>query len=158
MLYVGAYSSFNGVKESKEPVHVRALEKLGHSRGRAERFLKEWRRQEQMRVTDTIDPEDGRCVVVTDIYRSLVFVLPESFRLRNDIVQEFCKSYKCEWTEAKFHVYRLTAVDVMGKSDDWREYLVKQDEVPTTPHAAPVSETATLDQNVPVIQEVEPLA
>lgn len=157
MLYVGAYSSFNGVRGSKEPVHVRALEKLGHSRGRGERFLKEWRRQEQVRVTDKIDPEDGRHMVVTDIYRALIFMLPEGFRLRNDIVQQFCQNYHCGWTEAKFHVYRLSAIDVMGKSDDWREYLEKRQETPTTQPDAPISETATLDQNVPVIQEVESL-
>lgn len=145
MLYVGAYSNFNGVRESKDPVHVRMLEKLGHSRGRGERFLKEWRRQDQLSVTGT-----------ATIYRSLVLVLPEGFRLRNDVVQQFCRSYSCGWQEAKFHVYRLAAADVMGKSDDWRELLTKN-ETPTTEPEAPISETASPDSNVEVPKEVESL-
>lgn len=121
MMYVGAYSNYRGTTHDGSQFRVRALEKLGHSKGRAERFLKQWRRQEQLLLTED---RNGHA---TEIFRSIVFVLPENFRLRNDIVQGFCLSHKCEWVEAKFHVYRVWATDIMGKSDDWQEVLTPPD-------------------------------
>jgi hypothetical protein len=102
MFYVGAVSSFKG---KTEPSNVTILEKLGHSQGRAKRFL------------DTHPPIQ----VNGALNRSIVFILTDNFRLRNDLIQLAIRQYKCNWPTAKFHLYREGALDVMGNKADWAD-------------------------------------
>lgn len=123
MFFVGAYSTFAGTN-SVVPVKVKKLEKLGHSRGRAKRFIDEHR---------VVTTDDG-------LVRAVVFVLPEKFRLSNDLIRETIKAFKCDWETAKFHCYRLATVDVIGHGPDWPE--VQLPASTEAPIAEPVSETA----------------
>lgn len=104
MFYVGVMSTFKGKKEAGG-TSVLLLEKLGHSQGRAKRFLD----------THPLIEVDG------EKNRSVVFVLVDNFRLSNDIIREAIKQYKCSWQTAKFHIYREAAKDVMGNKADWVE-------------------------------------
>jgi len=120
MFYVGVVSSFKGKAEAAGSQCL-LLEKLGHSQGRAKRFL------------DTHPP-----IAVNGIqHRSVVFVLPDNFRLRNDIIQLSIRQYKCNWQTAKFHIYREAAGDVMGNKADWLELF--PDEKSTADPVEPVS-------------------
>lgn len=116
MFFVGVMSTFKGSKE-KGDAKVLLLEKLGHSQGRAKRFL------------DTHPPLD----VNGETNRSVVFVLPDNFRLQNDIIREAIKQYKCSWNTGKFHIYREAAKDVMGNKADWVELFPDEPSTATIP-------------------------
>lgn len=126
MFLVGAYAAYEGADKARF-TKVRKLEKLGYSTGRAERFLKEHASKEF----------DG------DRYRALVFVLPPKFILRNDIIRTTIKAYQCDWETAKFHVYRLAAVNVLGKQDVWADVLTAAEEAEKAaqPTAEPIETT-----------------
>ena len=138
MFFVGAYSTFSGA-DSVENTKVKILEKLGHSAGRATRFL------------NTHRPAMYNAVQ----YRAVVFVLPEKFRLPNDLIHATIKHYKCDWDTAKFHCYRLAAVDVTGNKEDWQDKFKEQDT--SAPEAQAISGTA-VESNVPAETGVESLA
>jgi len=104
MFYVGVVSSFKGAPQAGG-TRCLSLAKLGHSQGRAKRFL------------DTHPP----VLVKEEKNRAVVFVLPEGFRLRNDLIQLAIRKYHCDWQTAKFHIYREAALDVMGNKADWLE-------------------------------------
>ena len=126
MFYVGVHVSYDGANKARL-AQVRLLDKLGTRRGRAERFL-------------TNNPplmKDGV------LYRAMVLALPPSFILRNDVINMSLKSYRCDWQTAKFHAYRLAAVDVLGKSDVWSDVLAKAEEPVLTPEQAPEPTTET---------------
>jgi hypothetical protein len=106
MFYVGVVSAFKTRAESADNV-VFLLEKLGHSAGRARRFL------------DTHPPKqvgEADCPVLS---RAVVFVLPEGYRQQNDLIRQAMRTYACDWVTAKYHVYRQAAVDVIGNRADW---------------------------------------
>ena len=102
MFYVGVYVHYEGSEKAKE-ARVKVVEKLGHSRGRAERFL------------------NSHPVVEVDgfKYRALVMVMPDRFRLSNDVIKLSMRAYECDWQNAKFHCYRMSAQDVIGNKDVW---------------------------------------
>lgn len=130
MFFVGTYSTFSGA-DSVENTKVKDLEKLGHSAGRANRYLNSHRPSVYNGVQ----------------YRAVVFVLPERFRLANDLIRATIKHYKCDWDTAKFHCYRLAAVDITGNKEDWSDKFKEQDTA--APEAQAISGTA-LESNVPV--------
>lgn len=132
MFYVGVVSSFTGtVNADKTQVHL--LEKLGHSKGRAKRFL------------DSHKPYlyalDGL------IYRAIVCVLSDRFRLNNEVIKLAMQQYTCSWNSAKFHCYRISALEVMGNKVDWLDIFPEP--ASTATPAPPLSETA-IDSNVSV--------
>ena len=135
MFFVGTLSTFAGTN-SVVPTRLKHMEKLGHSAGRAKRYLNEHK---------SFQNEDG-------LYRPVVFVLHNSFRLQNDIIRQTMKMFKCDWQHAKFHIYRMSALDVIGNPQDWKE-LVPQEQSTADPKAELLSETA-VDTNQPVEQEV----
>lgn len=116
MFYVGVVSSFKGKAEAAGSQCV-IIEKLGHSQGRAKRFL------------DTHPPLDISGVA----HRSVVFVLPDGFRLRNEIIQLSIRQYKCTWQTAKFHIYREAAADVMGNKADWVDLFPEEQSTAADP-------------------------
>ena len=128
MFYVGVVSSFKGKPTAGES-HCAILEKLGHSQGRAKRFLDEHTPVEINGVKN----------------RSVVFVLPDSFRLRNDLIQLSIRQYKCTWQTAKFHIYREAALDVMGNKQDWLEMF------PEPKAAEPVAEDIIVQAPAPEV-------
>lgn len=136
MFYVGTCSSFSNKKTAQDS-RVSILEKLGHSRGRAERFL-----------------NDHPPVEINGkLHRAAVFCLPEGFRgLNNAFIKTAIKLYKCTWIEAKFHIYRETARDIIVNRAQWADLLPKEGD--TAPPEEPVSPTAALDTN----QVVAPVA
>jgi len=138
MLYVGAYVHFVGEEKSLQ-TKIRTIETLGHSRGRAERFL------------DSHPP-----IALTDgeHYRAIVFAMPEGFRLRNDVIKLTIRKYNCDWQTAKFHCYRLAAQDAIGRQDVWQDLHTKQQELQAAQQttAAPLSEASATD---PLISNIE---
>ena len=138
MFYVGTCSSF--VHKDKAPLtKVSHLEKLGHSRGRAARFLKEHQ---------PIEINGAK-------HRAVVFELPESFRLRNDWIQTAIKLYRCTWIEAKFHIYREAAANVLIEKPNFPELF--PDPASTALLPEPVSETAGPDANTEAVAPVATL-
>ena len=102
MFYVGIVSSFASKTEAAK-ASCSILEKLGHSKGRAIRFLGSHTSYEREGVK----------------HRPVVFVLPDAFRLNNQLIQLSMRQYKCTWQTAKFHIYREMAVDVLASKEDW---------------------------------------
>lgn len=131
MFYVGAFAHYNGARNITA-TEIRVLEKLGRSRGRAERFL------------NTHQPKeiDGKT------YRAIVFVLGDGFLLRNDAIQLSARVHKCGWVVAKFHCYRLGATDAIGKQDVWQDLL--QQAADTSATAEPISVEPTVEEAVVV--------
>jgi hypothetical protein len=121
MFYVGAFTTFAGRTQPNGGVRVKLLEKLGKSKGRAIRFLKEHKRQDS----------DGATL------RAVVFALSPRFILRNDAIQETIKRYKCDWATAKFHLYREHALDVVATKEEWPE--VTEPETSTATEPEPVN-------------------
>ncbi len=111
MFYVGVFAHYEGADKA-HLVKVKILEKLGHSVGRGERFLKEH--------PVKIDGEHK--------YRALIFQLPPRFILSNDAIRHTMKVYRCDWQTAKFHCYRLSATNVLGKQDVWEDVLTAANE------------------------------
>ncbi len=131
MFYVGIVSSFASKAESAK-ASCSILEKLGHSKGRAIRFLDSHTSYEREGVK----------------HRPVVFVLPDAFRLNNEVIKLSVRQYKCTWQTAKFHIYREMAVDVLASKEDWAEFFPAATEA-----GAPVvlpTETAVVDTNVDV--------
>ncbi len=104
MFYVGAYTTFAGAKPGNN-TEVKTLEKLGHSRGRAERFL----------------DQHPRMDVGGKSYRAVIFQLPNGFILRNDMIRLAMEKYECDWSTAKFQIYREASQDVLARRKDWPE-------------------------------------
>lgn len=127
MFYVGAYVHYNGANDTQSS-RIQILEKLGHSRGRAERFL------------TTYPPKD----VNGKMYRAIIFVLSDGFRLQNDAIRLSARVHHCDWTTAKFHCYRLGSIDALGKMDVWNDIVQKAAEAPEPAPVAPVIEEATV--------------
>lgn len=115
MFYVGVYCVYEGANKAGQSL-VKVLDKLGPHPGRAERFL----------VEHPPTEKDG------NKYRAMVLVLPPSFRLRNDVIASAVKAYRCDWQTAKFHCYRLAAVNVLGKQDVWSDVLAEAEAVAKT--------------------------
>ena len=111
MFYVGIVSSFASKTEAAR-ASCSILEKLGHSKGRAIRFLD----------SHTSYEVDGVK------HRPVVFVLPDAFRLNNEVIKVSVRQYSCTWQTAKFHVYREMAVDVLASKEDWAEFFPKEGE------------------------------
>lgn len=124
MFYVGIVSSFANKKEAVG-VQCSVLEKLGHSLGRAHRFL------------NTHPPKE----INGARQRAVVFVLPDGFRLRNDLIQLSIRQYKCSWEAAKFHIYREAAHDVMGNRADWLDLFPPDAPTDIEPAINPTSST-----------------
>ena len=116
MFFVGAYTSFAGQKQA-QGTQVLELDKLGRSRGRAERFLKTHPRKDLADNTT---------------FRAVIFALSEGFTLRNDSIREMMQRMKCDWATAKFHLYREAARDVVATRSEWPE-LNPNPEVPPLP-------------------------
>jgi hypothetical protein len=111
MFYVGVHVVYEGADKARFS-KVRLLDKLGRAQGRAERFL----------VNNPPVEKQGLR------YRAMVLVLPPKFVLRNDMIQAAVKAYQCDWQTAKFHVYRLAAVNVLGKQDVWADVMTAASE------------------------------
>lgn len=133
MFYVGAFAHYNGARDIGA-TKVQVLEKLGHSRGRAERFL----------TTHPPKEINGKS------HRAIVFVLGDGFRLANDAIQLSARVHHCEWTEAKFHCYRLAAKDAIGKQDVWADLLQQAHNI----EAVPIVDEAEVVA-VPVVADAE---
>ncbi len=134
LLYVAAYSSFSG-KEKAEASLVTIIEKCGGSVGRANRFIDEHR----PKVIDGVE------------YRAIVFVMPNGFVLRNDVIQLTMRQFKCDWQTAKFHIYRERAINVIGRETDWAGVIPKkaEDQTVEVPPAVVLGEPVLKD--VPVV-------
>lgn len=117
MFYVGTYSTFCG-KDSVHLTKVKEVEKLGHSAGRAKRYL-----NAHKPLTVNHNPAGLGC---GDIYRGVVFVLSDRFRLNNEVIQMAMRELKCDWQTAKFHCYRVGATDVIGNKEDWADLFPTQ--------------------------------
>lgn len=134
MFFVGVICRFNGM-DQVEKAEVSLVEKLGRSKGRAIRFIND----HPMRA--------GHSGVV---WRALAFILPDRFRLSNDMIQDAMHRFKCDWQLAKFHCYREHSLDFMVKTTEWPDLIQKAtekkvDDVPQdTQHAAPI----TAERNV----------
>lgn len=109
MFYVGIVSSFASKTEAAK-ASCSILEKLGHSKGRAIRFL-----------DNHTSYEVGGAK-----HRPVVFVLPDAFRLSNEAIKVSVRQYHCTWQTAKFHIYREMAVDVLASKEDWAEFFPKE--------------------------------
>jgi len=111
MFYVGVYLHYEGSEKAKEAT-VKVIEKLGHSRGRADRFLNSY---------PTLETDGKK-------FRALVLVLPDRFRLSNDVIKMSMRAYECDWQHAKFHAYRMSCQDVVGNQDVWSDIFPKPGE------------------------------
>jgi hypothetical protein len=132
MFYVGVVSSFKG-KADGEGSQCAKIEKLGSSQGRAKRFLNE-----------------HKPVVIQGVKnRACVFVLPNGFRLRNDLIGLSIRQYKCDWTTAKFHIYREAAQDVVGNKQDWAEFFPEDDTATPPGVLASPTEAAAVQTEAP---------
>jgi len=107
MAYIGAVCRFSGADKVDE-AEVRLIEKLGKSRGRAIRFIN----------SHPIKAEANGL-----IWRSVVFIMPSRFILRNDVIQEYMKRFHCDWQLAKFHCYREHSLDMLIKTEEWPELI-----------------------------------
>lgn len=134
MFYVGVYVNYNGANEASKAV-VKKLEKLGHSIGRGERFLK----QHPPKIDGDLK------------FRAMVLQLPNGFILRNDVIQQTMRVYKCDWETAKFHVYRLSATNVLGKQDVWDDVLTAAKEAEERMLSTADPEPTVLEANIPVV-------
>lgn len=112
MFYVGVYVHYEGASKAQES-KVRVIEKLGHSRGRAERFLNS---HPPMTIGDKL-------------YRPIVMVMPDRWRLSNDVIKASMEAFDCDWQLAKFHCYRMASRDVLGSADVWKDIFPQ----PVTP-------------------------
>jgi hypothetical protein len=149
--FVGAHTSFRGKEKSLvNDTKVRILEKLGHSSGRAKRFLNT---HKPLKVIEHVPDKDGNPVGVERHYRAIVFKMPNGYRLQNDVVRAIIKDLKCDWQTAKFHAYRIAAQDVVGNQEDWPELFPKEE---STAEPAVVSPTA-VETNQPVTEGAAPL-
>lgn len=134
MFYVGVHVHYNGANQARQ-AHVRKMEKLGHSVGRGERFLK-----------------DHPVKEVGDLrYRAMVLQLPNGFILRNDVIQNTMRIYQCDWQTAKFHCYRLSAQNVLGKQDVWADVLTAAQEAEEKLKTTETEPQPILEANVPVV-------
>jgi hypothetical protein len=136
MFYVGVHASYEGADKARF-TKVRLLDKLGRSAGRAERFL----------VNNPPVQKQGL------LYRSMVLVLPPKFILRNDQIQVAIKAYQCDWQTAKFHVYRLAAVNVLGKQDVWSDVLTAANAAEAAQQSTATDPEPINPANVPVVNE-----
>ena len=118
MFYVGAFVSYNGARDAHK-AQVKIVEKLGHSIGRGERFLKEHPVKMEGETK----------------YRAMVLQIPNGFVLRNDVIQYTMRTYNCDWLTSKFHCYRLAATNVLGKQDVWDDVLTAAKEAETAKEA-----------------------
>lgn len=134
MFFVGVVVSYEGANKARL-AKVQMIDKLGRSAGRAERFL-----------------VNNPPVVKGDLkYRAMVLVLPPKFILRNDIIQATIKAYRCDWQTAKFHAYRLAAVNVLGKQDVWSDVLTAANEAEAAMQSTANPPEQVLEANVPVV-------
>lgn len=134
MFYVGVHVSYEGSNKALFS-KVRLMDKLGQSQGRAERFL----------VNNPPVHQDGLQ------YRAMVLVLPTKFILSNDMIRAAVKAYRCDWQTAKFHVYRLSAVNVLGKQDVWDDVLTAAKEAEAAMQSTANPPEQILEANVPVV-------
>lgn len=134
MFYVGVHVVYEGASKARFS-KVRLLDKLGRSSGRAERFL----------VNNPPVEKQG------ERYRAMVLVLPPKFVLRNDVIQAAVKAYRCDWQTAKFHCYRLAAVNVLGKQDVWADVMTAASEAEAAMQSTANPPEQILEANVPVV-------
>lgn len=135
MFYVGVVSSFTGTVNA-EKTQVSLLEKLGHSHGRAKRFL------------DSHKPHDVNGVM----HRAIVCVLSDRFRLNNEVIGLAIKQYQCSWLTAKFHIYRISAREVMGNKVDWVDIFPEAASTASTPELAPTETAVNTNVSVDPVQ------
>lgn len=134
MFYVGAFVSYNGAREAHK-AQIKKIEKLGHSVGRGERFLKQH--------PPTLDGDVK--------YRAMVLQMPDRFILRNDVIQHTMRVYKCDWATAKFHCYRLAATNVLGKQDVWDDVLTAAKEAEAALQSTAEPQPDVNPANAPIV-------
>jgi len=118
MLYVGTFTTFRGSEFARE-TQVNHVGILGRSEGRARRYIATYR------PVSLGGPHE---------YRSMVFVLPNNFRLSNDAIKAAMHAFGCDWQAGKFHCYRLAAENIMANTADWAHIIPQatQLELPNT--------------------------